>query len=70
MVLGHEGAGVVEEIGPGVTRVAPGDHVVCSFIPSCGSCHWCATGQQWSAAGCPQDGARRSTRRTCARATP
>src|SRR5437764_15328406 len=46
MVLGHEGAGVVEEVGPGVTRVAPGDHIVCSFIPSCGSCHWCATGQQ------------------------
>jgi alcohol dehydrogenase (nicotinoprotein) len=46
MVLGHEGAGVVEEVGPGVTRVAPGDHVVCSFIPSCGSCHWCATGRQ------------------------
>jgi NDMA-dependent alcohol dehydrogenase len=46
MVLGHEGAGVVEDVGPGVTRVAPGDHVVCSFIPSCGSCHWCATGQQ------------------------
>jgi alcohol dehydrogenase-like protein len=46
MVLGHEGSGVVEDVGPGVTRVAPGDHVVCSFIPSCGSCHWCATGQQ------------------------
>jgi S-(hydroxymethyl)glutathione dehydrogenase/alcohol dehydrogenase len=46
MVLGHEGAGVVEEVGPGVSRVAPGDHIVCSFIPSCGSCHWCATGQQ------------------------
>lgn len=46
MVLGHEGAGVVEDVGPGVTRVAPGDHVVCSFIPSCGHCHWCATGQQ------------------------
>lgn len=46
MVLGHEGSGVVEEVGPGVTRVAPGDHIVCSFIPSCGSCHWCATGQQ------------------------
>jgi S-(hydroxymethyl)glutathione dehydrogenase/alcohol dehydrogenase len=46
MVLGHEGAGVVEEIGPGVNRVAVGDHVVCSFIPSCGTCHWCATGQQ------------------------
>jgi S-(hydroxymethyl)glutathione dehydrogenase/alcohol dehydrogenase len=46
MVLGHEGAGVVEDVGPGVTRVVPGDHVVCSFVPSCGSCHWCATGQQ------------------------
>ncbi|GAA4793663.1 NDMA-dependent alcohol dehydrogenase [Actinomycetospora chlora] len=46
MVLGHEGAGVVEDVGPGVTRVAPGDHVVCSFVPSCGACHWCATGQQ------------------------
>jgi NDMA-dependent alcohol dehydrogenase len=46
MVLGHEGAGVVEEVGPGVSRVAPGDHIVCSFIPSCGSCHWCATGRQ------------------------
>lgn len=46
MVMGHEGAGIIEEVGPGVTRVKPGDHVVCSFIPSCGSCHWCATGQQ------------------------
>jgi S-(hydroxymethyl)glutathione dehydrogenase/alcohol dehydrogenase len=46
MVLGHEGAGVVEEVGPGVTRVAPGDHVVCSFIPNCGVCRYCATGRQ------------------------
>ena len=46
MVLGHEGAGVIEDVGPGVTRVRPGDHVVCSFIPNCGSCRWCATGQQ------------------------
>ncbi|MEU7811221.1 Zn-dependent alcohol dehydrogenase [Pseudonocardia sp. NPDC049154] len=46
MVLGHEGAGVVEDVGPGVTRVAPGDRFVCSFIPNCGTCHWCATGQQ------------------------
>ena len=46
MVVGHEGAGVIEEVGPGVTRVKPGDHVVCSFIPNCGICRWCATGQQ------------------------
>jgi len=46
MVLGHEGAGIVEEVGPGVTRVKPGDHVVCSFIPNCGICRYCASGQQ------------------------
>lgn len=46
MVLGHEGAGVIEEVGPGVSRVQAGDHVVCSFIPNCGTCRWCATGQQ------------------------
>jgi len=46
MVLGHEGAGIIEEVGPGVTRVAPGDHVVCSFIPNCGVCRYCATGRQ------------------------
>ncbi len=46
VVLGHEGAGIIEEVGPGVTRVAPGDHVVCSFIPNCGVCRYCATGRQ------------------------
>ncbi len=46
IVGGHEGAGVVEEVGPGVTRVRPGDHVVCSFIPACGRCRFCSTGQQ------------------------
>jgi alcohol dehydrogenase (nicotinoprotein) len=46
MVLGHEGAGIVEEVGPDVTRVAPGDHVVCSFVPACGVCRYCATGRQ------------------------
>ena len=44
IVGGHEGAGVVEEVGPGVTRLAPGDHVVCSFLPSCGHCRFCARG--------------------------
>jgi len=38
IVGGHEGAGIIEEVGPGVTKVKPGDHVVCSFIPSCGFC--------------------------------
>ncbi len=43
---GHEGAGVIEAVGPGVARVAKGDHVVCSFIPACGHCRWCSTGRQ------------------------
>jgi NDMA-dependent alcohol dehydrogenase len=46
LVGGHEGAGVVEAVGPGVTRVAVGDHVLTSFIPSCGHCRWCSTGRQ------------------------
>jgi NDMA-dependent alcohol dehydrogenase len=46
MVGGHEGAGVVLEVGPGVTTVAPGDHVVLGFIPSCGRCASCSTGHQ------------------------
>lgn len=46
IVGGHEGAGVIEEVGPGVTKVKPGDHVVCSFIPNCGVCRYCATGHQ------------------------
>lgn len=40
VVLGHEGAGVVERVGPGVTKVAPGDHVVMTFN-SCGTCPSC-----------------------------
>jgi alcohol dehydrogenase (nicotinoprotein) len=44
IVGGHEGAGVVERAGDGVTRLKPGDHVVCSFIPSCGHCRFCARG--------------------------
>ena len=46
IVGGHEGAGIIEEVGPDVTRVRPGDHVVCSFIPSCGHCRFCSTGAQ------------------------
>jgi alcohol dehydrogenase (nicotinoprotein) len=45
LVGGHEGAGIIEEVGPGVTRLAPGDHVICSFLPVCGHCRWCSTGK-------------------------
>ena len=40
-VLGHEGAGVVEQVGDGVTLVTPGDHVVTLFAPECGKCVHC-----------------------------
>jgi len=43
---GHEGSGVVREVGPEVKNLAVGDHVVTSFIPACGQCRWCATGLQ------------------------
>lgn len=46
LVGGHEGAGEVVEVGPNVTSLAPGDHVVLSFIPACGRCPSCAIGQQ------------------------
>jgi S-(hydroxymethyl)glutathione dehydrogenase / alcohol dehydrogenase len=45
VVLGHEAAGVVEKVGPGVETVAPGDHVCSSYIPSCGKCWYCIGGQ-------------------------
>ena len=38
LVGGHEGAGVIEATGPGVTRVKTGDRVACSYIPVCGTC--------------------------------
>src|SRR6266513_2274485 len=44
-VLGHEGAGVVEEVGPGVTSVAPGDPVVLLWRTSCGQCEYCSAGR-------------------------
>ena len=46
LVGGHEGAGVVVEAGPGVTRVQAGDRVSCSYIPVCGKCRYCSTGRQ------------------------
>lgn len=44
-VLGHEGAGIVEAVGEGVTLVAPGDHVVTLFSPECGACVHCTSGK-------------------------
>lgn len=41
IVLGHEGAGIVEEVGEGVTNLEPGDHVVVSWVPQCGDCFFC-----------------------------
>ena len=46
VIGGHEGAGEVVEVGPGVTTLAEGDHVVLSFIPACGRCPSCAMGRQ------------------------
>ncbi|MGR8921728.1 MAG: zinc-dependent alcohol dehydrogenase family protein [Gammaproteobacteria bacterium] len=45
MVIGHEASGVVERTGPGVSDLAPGDHVVFVFVPSCGSCLPCSEGR-------------------------
>jgi S-(hydroxymethyl)glutathione dehydrogenase/alcohol dehydrogenase len=45
VVLGHEGAGVVEEIGPGVTSVAPGNHVIPLYTPECRQCKFCLSGR-------------------------
>jgi S-(hydroxymethyl)glutathione dehydrogenase/alcohol dehydrogenase len=46
LVGGHEGAGIVQEVGPGVRGLAVGDHVVGTFMPACGRCRWCSIGQQ------------------------
>jgi len=45
MVLGHEAAGVIAEVGPGVSSVKPGDHIVFIFAPSCGHCEPCLSGR-------------------------
>ncbi len=46
VIGGHEGAGVIEEVGPGVRDLEVGDHVVLSFVPACGRCRWCSSGRQ------------------------
>ncbi len=67
-IFGHEGAGVVEEVGPGVTNVTPGDHVILTWLPYCGACRQCRRGrpnicenQGWSDAGTMMDGTVRFT---------
>ncbi|EKF22134.1 NDMA-dependent alcohol dehydrogenase, Rxyl_3153 family protein [Mycolicibacterium hassiacum DSM 44199] len=47
LIGGHEGAAIVVEVGEGVTDFAPGDHVVMSFVATCGRCRWCASGAQY-----------------------
>ncbi len=44
-ILGHEGGGIVEEVGPGVTSVQPGDHVIPLYTPECGQCKFCTSGK-------------------------
>jgi alcohol dehydrogenase len=44
-IPGHEAAGIVEEVGPGVTGLKPGDHVVSMFVSSCGNCRYCNNGR-------------------------
>src|SRR5262245_52049431 len=44
-ILGHEGAGVVVDVGPGVTSVAVGDHVIPLYVPECRSCKFCTSGK-------------------------
>ena len=45
MVLGHEGAGVIETVGEGVMHLSPGDHVAFSFVPACRGCRFCLAGR-------------------------
>ena len=44
-ILGHEGAGIVLEVGPGVTTLAPGDHVIPLYTPECRQCEFCTSGK-------------------------
>ncbi len=66
-VIGHEAAGVVEEVGAGVHSVAPGDHVVVMWTPMCGRCYFCVRGQTYlceagQALGLMDDGTSRLSR--------
>jgi S-(hydroxymethyl)glutathione dehydrogenase/alcohol dehydrogenase len=44
-ILGHEGAGIVRDIGPGVTSLRPGDHVIPLYTPECRQCKFCLSGK-------------------------
>jgi S-(hydroxymethyl)glutathione dehydrogenase/alcohol dehydrogenase len=46
-IPGHEGAGVIQEVGPGVTKLKPGDHVLLMWVPVCGQCYYCLRGQPY-----------------------
>ena len=56
MVLGHEAAGVVASVGDGVTHVTPGDHVVLSFVPTCGDCFHCLRDEAFLCQAIPATG--------------
>ncbi|MEY2567417.1 MAG: hypothetical protein QOE35_1946 [Actinomycetota bacterium] len=51
IVLGHEGAGIVEEVGEGVTDLKPGDHIIVSWVPQCGDCFFCNRDQGYLCEG-------------------
>ena len=70
IILGHEGAGIVEAVGPGVTKLAKGDHVVTSAVCHCGRCRSCLSGRPFfcenglalTFGGCMPDGTKRFRR--------
>jgi S-(hydroxymethyl)glutathione dehydrogenase/alcohol dehydrogenase len=69
VVLGHEGSGVVEAVGEGVSHTKPGDHVVMSFVPNCGRCFHCVRNEAFLCKATPRgglmiDGTSRLTLRT------
>ena len=63
LVMGHEGAGVVEKVGEGVTSVQPGDHVIFSWVGSCGVCRNCARGKPYLCMNTPLSTMRDGTSR-------
>lgn len=66
-VLGHEAAGRVEAVGPGVTRVTPGDPVILSFKPHCGYCEYCMSGRPALCTGIGGPAGTRASQRTASR---